>query len=143
LKSGPFFNPRGALIWREVKTLRCKTGSKPVKTLRFISRKEVSNRSSKKSWHGSLLQTKQPRNFNTKRLSDSHQLKVQYATDSGFNFGNSSTVNRDAQLGKTFGKFLLRDWRLRFASRVLHAFPNKILADLSHRAARLPGSPQK
>ena len=33
----------------------------------------------------------------------------------------------------------LRDWWLRFAARILHAFPDKILAGLGHSAARLPG----
>lgn len=41
LKSGPFFNPRGALVWRKVKTLRRKTGSQSVKALRRRCREEV------------------------------------------------------------------------------------------------------
>lgn len=61
LKSRQFFNPRDALVWSKVKTLRRKTSGQLVKALRRGCREEVCNRCSKESWQGLFLQVEQPR----------------------------------------------------------------------------------
>jgi hypothetical protein len=58
---------------------------------------------------------------------------------SGLNLGEAGAVDGHAKLDELLGKPLLRDGGLRIAARLLHAFSNKVLSDLAHRATRLPG----
>jgi hypothetical protein len=93
--------------------------------------------------HVSLLHAQQPRHLDSQRFGKRDKFKVENTANTRFNLCDASSVNRNAELAQFLGKFFLREWWLCVSPRFFDARANKILAYLSHCAARLPGSPRK
>src|SRR5579859_5378230 len=86
-----------------------------------------------------ILRCEQPQDLDIQGFGKSDKLKIENTANPAFNFCNTRPVNRNTLFREPFGEFRLRDRGLGVASRLLYTFADKVLADLCHQAARLPG----
>lgn len=75
----------------------------------------------------SVLDPEEPRDFHAERLGECNQLEIQNTTNAGFNLCDACPVNGNTLLSELLGNVFLREWRLRFAARLLHALTYKVL----------------
>src|ERR1017187_2751606 len=112
------------LVSFQVKAHASSSGCQFEHQLRRLNGEELSDAGVVEARHALFPQTKQPIHFDSQCFGESNKLEIENASNSGFNFGNSSTVNGNTQFRMTYEKFILRDCRLRLAARFLHAFPD-------------------